>query len=182
MQAPRVIAVTVVASAEPAPVSAYGGVNHDVRNRNNFLLIVGTALSFLCPVHPEVPLPRSLESPSLPASDETDAPALYCTADMSFKEAAGEFFRNGVRGRRNPLKRLDSRKERAWIFLPLAWIFLPLGLDFPSKVLENISPCSAHAELALQAGRGRRVLEGQLLVGIDIMMRALGGERRLVEA
>src|SRR5208283_1873282 len=39
---------------------------------------------------------------------------------------------NGVRGRPNPLKRLDSRKERAWIFLPLAWIFLPLGLDFPS--------------------------------------------------
>ncbi len=43
-------------------------------------------------------------------------------------------------GRRNPLKRLDSRKEKklgfffrrlgfffpkAWIFLPPAWIFLP---------------------------------------------------------
>ncbi len=28
-------------------------------------------------------------------------------------------------GWRNPLKRLDSRKDRAWIFLPLAWIFLP---------------------------------------------------------
>src|SRR5271166_5270936 len=26
--------------------------------------------------------------------------------------------KNGVRGRRNPLTRLDSRKERAWIFLP----------------------------------------------------------------
>ncbi len=35
-------------------------------------------------------------------------------------------------GRRNPLKRLDSRKERGWILLPLAWIFLPQGLDFPS--------------------------------------------------
>ena len=41
---------------------------------------------------------------------------------------------------------------------------------------------SAHAELALQAGRGRRVLESQLLVRIDVMVRPLGGERGFVEA
>jgi hypothetical protein len=35
-----------------------------------------------------------------------------------------QFCGNDLRGRRNPLKRLDSRK-RAWIFLPLALIFLP---------------------------------------------------------
>jgi len=34
------------------------------------------------------------------------------------------------RGRRNPLKRLDSREERAWVLLPLAWIFLPQRLGF----------------------------------------------------
>ena len=39
-------------------------------------------------------------------------------------------FTNGVRGRRNPLKRLDLRKERAWIFLPMAWIFLPKAWIF----------------------------------------------------
>jgi hypothetical protein len=33
------------------------------------------------------------------------------------------------------LKRLVSRKERAWILLPLAWIFLPNGLDFSSQKL-----------------------------------------------
>src|ERR1700729_4076950 len=40
---------------------------------------------------------------------------------------------------------------------------------------------SAHAQLALQAGRRRRVLERQFLVRIDIMMRALGGERGLMK-
>jgi len=44
-----------------------------------------------------------------------------------------------VRSRRKLLESLDSRKGKAWIFLPLAWIslpsawiFLPYGLDFPS--------------------------------------------------
>ena len=41
---------------------------------------------------------------------------------------------------------------------------------------------SAHPELALQAGRRGRVLEGQFLVRVDVTMRALGGERGLVEA
>ncbi len=40
------------------------------------------------------------------------------------------------RGRRNPLKRLKSRKQRSWIFLPPALIFLPQGLDFPSPGLD----------------------------------------------
>ena len=41
---------------------------------------------------------------------------------------------------------------------------------------------SAHPELPLQAGRRRGVLEGQLLVRINVTMGALGGERGLVEA
>src|SRR5271157_3783247 len=51
------------------------------------------------------------------------------------KEAAQRISRkwrngeNGVSGRRNPLRRLDSRKEKAWMFLPLAWVFLPQGLE-----------------------------------------------------
>jgi hypothetical protein len=42
--------------SKPIPGRVYGdrgkfsrGVNYDVRNRNNFLLIIGTALPFLCP-------------------------------------------------------------------------------------------------------------------------------------
>src|ERR1700677_3361378 len=42
-------------------------------------------------------------------------------------------------------------------------------------------PQLAHAQLALQAGRRRRVLERQFLVWVDIMMRALGGERGLMK-
>ena len=38
----------------------------------------------------------------------------------------------GVRYRRNPLKRLISREENPWIFLPLFLDFPSYGLDFPS--------------------------------------------------
>jgi hypothetical protein len=42
-------------------------------------------------------------------------------------------------GRRNSLKSLDSRKEKAWILLPSALDFLPHDLDFPSNGFENPS-------------------------------------------
>ena len=54
--------------------------------------------------------------------------------------------KKGARGRRNLLKRLNSRKERAWILLPLAWIFLPKGLDFPSLRLGFSLPRFAQKE------------------------------------
>ncbi len=38
---------------------------------------------------------------------------------------------------RKSLKRLDSRKEKAWILLPPALNFLPHDLDFPSKGLKS---------------------------------------------
>ena len=47
----------------------------------------------------------------------------------------------------------------------------------PNEILRR----SAHAKLPLQARRRRRVLEGQLLVRVNIAVGALGGERRLVE-
>ena len=43
-------------------------------------------------------------------------------------------------------------------------------------------PRSAHPELPLQVGRRGRVLEDQLLVRVDVAVRLLRGERRLVEA
>src|SRR6266496_6123699 len=43
-------------------------------------------------------------------------------------------------------------------------------------------PLSAHAELPLQAGRGGRVLEHQLLVREHVMIGLLRHQRRLVEA
>src|SRR5208282_2279577 len=64
------------------------------------------------------------------------AHSICCTDAMRHMLSdVDEFSGDGVRGRRNPLKRLDSRKERAWILLPLAWIFLPKGLDFASPGL-----------------------------------------------
>ena len=55
---------------------------------------------------------------------------------------ARTFSQNDLGGRRNPLKRLISRKKRAWIFLPpgldfalpLAWISFP-----PSAQKEKLS-------------------------------------------
>jgi hypothetical protein len=41
--------------------------------------------------------------------------------------------------RRNLLKRLKSRKEYAWIFLPFPWILLPGGFESISMGLENTS-------------------------------------------
>src|SRR3954470_6874954 len=41
---------------------------------------------------------------------------------------------------------------------------------------------SVDAELLLQAGRGRRVLENEPLVGIDVTVRFLSHQRRLMEA
>src|SRR5208337_2886974 len=46
------------------------------------------------------------------------------------------------------------------IFLPFSRISFPLGLEILPKSWKTFPP-SAHAELALQAGRGRRVREGQ---------------------
>jgi hypothetical protein len=56
--------------------------------------------------------------------------------------------RESPKGRRNSLKRLDSRKERAWIFLPVAFIFLPSGLDFPSPGFDFPSQFRAQGELS----------------------------------
>jgi hypothetical protein len=41
---------------------------------------------------------------------------------------------------RKPLKRLKSRKQKIWIFLPSAWIFLPQGFENASIGLEDASP------------------------------------------
>ncbi len=71
--------------------------------------------------------------------------------------------KDGVSGRCNPLKRLDSRKGKSLDFaspgldfpsprlgfsFPKAWIFLPLGLDFPSTGLDFPSPARAEGELS----------------------------------
>ncbi len=53
---------------------------------------------------------------------------------------------NGVRGRRNPMKRLESRKEGAWIFLPPGLDFPSPGLDFPSLRLGFSFPRFARKE------------------------------------
>src|SRR5208282_2830437 len=77
------------------------------------------------------------------------------------------------RGRRNPLKRLDSRKERGWILLPLAWIFLPLawillpqGLDFRSLRLgfsfRRFWKTGARLDDHERLGEARLVGEGQV--------------------
>ncbi len=44
---------------------------------------------------------------------------------------------------RKPLNSLESRKEEAWISLPVALIFLPKDLDFPSRGFENLSSKTA---------------------------------------
>ncbi len=46
-----------------APIGVSRGVNHDSRNRNNFLLIIGTALSFLCPSTQRFRCPPPSNSP-----------------------------------------------------------------------------------------------------------------------
>src|SRR5271166_224203 len=70
------------------------------------------------------------------------------------------------RGRRNPLKRLDSRKERAWILLPLTWILLPQGLDFPSPRLgfsfRRFWKTGARLDDHERLGEGLLVGEGQV--------------------
>jgi hypothetical protein len=78
------------------------------------------------------------------------APTAHPHYDLISPEKAAKE-KMGLGGRRNPLKRLDSRKGRtldfaspgldfpslslgfsflkAWVFLPLAWIFLPQDLE-----------------------------------------------------
>src|SRR5271157_1415017 len=86
------------------------------------------------------------------------------------KEAAQRISRkwrngeNGVSGRRNPLRRLDSRKEKAWIFLPLAWIFLPLAWVFLPQGLEKPSTYSC--------GKTAHARQGKVQVSVSALAPA----------
>jgi hypothetical protein len=71
-------------------------------------------------------------------SQQPRASIAHHQSDLDSSEEGKE--ERWLRGRRNPLKRLNSRKERSCIFLPLALIFLPQDLVFPSPGLDFPSP------------------------------------------
>src|SRR5271165_68188 len=95
---------------------AVGIVNHYFQNLDIFFQIIGS--------RPILPLIRPVRGPDARLSRIALA-ALRPTHPVDRCER-GLLRRFAC----NPLISPDSRKEKAWIFLPLVWIFLPLAWIF----------------------------------------------------